>query len=255
MRRPAQHRHQPGANTWAHPYTGVAGMSVFYNDGGNPPAPAAGEPKTVEPPKPGPPPVAKEFTQEDLERVAAREKAQGKRSALKEFAEEHGFSSPEDAATFIAAARQAQQDALTEQERQAQQLAADRAKLEQERSQVEATRRTLKREQALTRLGALDTEDAPNLQDALAMLDRDLRDQPDADDASLNKAAAALKARRPELFGTKAPETAPPAVLPPAPGGAPAGGGTPRVPATKDDVKARAHAKAVKMGFAKPDAA
>lgn len=249
MRRPAQHRYGPTANTWAHPYTGPAGLAVFYNDGGNPPTPAppAADPKPADPPKPGPPPVTKEFTQEDLERVAAREKAQGKRSALKEFAEEHGFTSPEDAATFIAAARQAQDAALSEQEKRERELADREAKAEAREKAAIERERVANRRAVLVGLGATGAD----LEDAAALL----RVADDADDTAVAEAADALKARRPELFGTKAPETVPP-VLPPAPGGAPAGGGTPRVPATKDDVQARALARAQKMGFAKkPDAA
>jgi hypothetical protein len=45
MRRPAQHRLGPtAASGWAHPYTGLASIGVFYNDGGQtatvPPAPS-----------------------------------------------------------------------------------------------------------------------------------------------------------------------------------------------------------------------
>jgi len=229
MRRPAQQPYGPTARTaWAHPYRGVTGMAVFYNDGGDPAAqPAAPAPK------PGPPPTpAGTFTQEDLDRIAAKEKDQGKRAGAKEalerFAADHGFSNVDDAKAFIAAARKAQEDALSEQEKATKQLEKDRAAVAAESQKIAAERRALRREQALTRLGALDITDdqgqvtAPNLQDALAMLDRDLRDTPDADEQTVAEAAAKLKARRPELFGAVRP--ADPGQMPPAPGGAPAGG-------------------------------
>ena len=100
MRRPAHLATAPG---WAHPYTGPSSLAIFYNDGGDPPA---------HPPKPGPPPApSPQFTQEDLERIAAKEKSQGERAgarkALEEFATEHGFSNVDDAKAFIAAARKA----------------------------------------------------------------------------------------------------------------------------------------------------
>lgn len=40
MRRPTQHHAIPAIESaWAHPYAGMTGLGVFYNDGG-PPAPA-----------------------------------------------------------------------------------------------------------------------------------------------------------------------------------------------------------------------
>ncbi|MFD0555316.1 hypothetical protein ACFQ0X_43660 [Streptomyces rectiviolaceus] len=222
MRRPAQHHTRPALDTgWAHPYPAGLFSPVFYADGDPDPA----VPPAPAPPKPAPPAVSG-FSQEDLERIAAKEKSQGERAgarkALEDFAKEHGFSNVDDAKTFIAEARKAQQDALSEQERAQQQLADERKKIEQERAEAAADRRTLRREQALTRLGALDSDDAPNLQDALAMLDRDLRETPDADAATVAEAAEKLKKRRPELFGTAS--TPDPTAAPAAPSGMPAPG-------------------------------
>ncbi|MFJ9799833.1 hypothetical protein [Streptomyces sp. NPDC101145] len=251
MRRPALRRPTP----WAHPYTGIDGLAVFYNSGGEPtppqgdPTPTA--PKPTPPPAPAPAPApAKEFTQEDLDRIAAREKAQGKRSALKEFAEEHGFSSAEDAAAFIAAARQAQQEALSEEEKRRQELDRREQELAAKEAAAVALERAAVRRAALMKLGALGDD----LEDALALLERDLRDQPDADEAAVTAAAEAIKARRAGLFGADPAAAKTPPVLPPAPAGAPAGG-PPRTPAVKDDVKARALERARKMGYAPRDAA
>jgi hypothetical protein len=236
MRAPAQH-HRPGlaaARGWTHPYTGVRSLGVFYNDGGDPPT---GDPAS--PPKPGPPPnpaPTPQYTQEDLERIAAKEKDQGKRAgarqALEDFAKEYGFSNVDDAKAFIEAARKAQDDALSEQERAKKKLEADQQAIATERQTIAAERRALRREQALSRLGAVDTKDdqgndIPNLQDALAMLDRDLAATPDADEQAVAEAAARLKARRPELFGIQTPAPGP-GQMPPAPGGSPAGGPPPR---------------------------
>jgi len=189
-----------------------------------------------DPPKPGPPPTpSATFTQEDLERIAAKEKSQGERAgarrALEEFAAEHGFANVDDAKAFIEAARKAQDEALSEQERAKKKLEADQQAIAAERQTIAAERRALRREQALSRLGAIDAKDdqgndIPNLQDALAMLDRDLAATPDADEHTVAEAAAKLKARRPELFGT--PAAPQPSQMPPAPGGAPAGGPPPR---------------------------
>ncbi|MFC7794646.1 hypothetical protein [Streptomyces cinereoruber] len=254
MRRPTQPAlHKPGA--WTHPYTGIAAHAVFYNDGGGtppakPPVPATftappAQPATPPAPAPNQAPAADAsellVSQDQLSALAAKEKAQGERAgarkALEKFAADNGFSNVEDAQTFINAARQAQQDALTEQERAQQQLAADKARIEQERTALENAKRTLAREQTLIRLGALDVLDdtgnvtAPNLQDALALLERELRDTPDAEPADITAAATRVKTRHPSLFGTT--PTPAPQLLPPAPAGAPATGLRPGTAAHK----------------------
>ncbi|WP_331728854.1 hypothetical protein OG693_39555 (plasmid) [Streptomyces sp. NBC_01259] len=223
MRRPALHRtRRPAASSaWAHPYPAGLFSPVFYNDGGDPPA---GDPAPADPPKPAPP-AQRTFTQAEVEALAAKEKAQGKRSAAKEFAEKHGFTTIEDAETFIAAARKAQDDALSEQEKQARQVAEERRTIEADKAALAAERRTVRLEQSLTRLGAIDTGDTPNLQDAMALLERELRATPDADADAITEAAERIKARRPAFFGVPTPaDPAPASQLPPAPGGAPAGG-------------------------------
>jgi hypothetical protein len=245
MRRPAQHR--PGlaaAHGWTHPYTGIRSLGVFYNDGGNNPA---GEPNSAPAPKPGPPPQPT-FTQEDLERIAAKEKSQGERAgarkALEDLAAELGFSNIDDAKAFVAAGRKAQQDALSEQERREQEVAERERKAADLIARAEARERAAIRTDALVRLGATGED----LEDAAALL----RVADDADEQTVSDAAEVLKTRRPELFGAKT--TSPASALPPAPGGAPAGG-PPRTAPTKDDVQARARKRAEQMGFRRPDAA
>lgn len=260
MRRPALHRPTPSTGldiiwattaadlTWAHPYTGPAAMATFYNDGGTPtPAPAPA-PAAV-PPVPGPPPApAATFTQDDLDRIAAREKAQGARAgareALEKFAADLGFTTIEDTKAFIQEGRKAKQDALSEDEKRRQELDQREQQLTHREQQAAAAQRNAERRLALVSLGA--TGDA--LEDAVALLEHALRDQPTADADAVTAAATALKERRGELFGAPAPTT--PTVLPPAPGGSPAGGGTPPRPATtREDAKARAEKRAAAMGF------
>jgi len=225
MRRPTHHRFGPtAAPGWAHPYTGLTGLTVFYNDGGDPPA---GDPAPATPPKPGPPPAATvSMSQDELNALAAREKSQGERAgarkALEKFAEDHGFSNADDAAAFIAAARKAQQDALSEEERRRQELEQREQELAARETAAISRERAAIRKAALVQLGATGSD----LEDALALLERDLRDTPDADENAVQAAAEALKARREALFGiTPAPQ---PNSMPPAPGGAPAGGPPPR---------------------------
>lgn len=249
MRRPA---HRPGlaaAHGWTRPYAGIESMAVFYNDGGNPPSTDPGTPPA---PKPGPPPTptpVPQFTQEDLDRIAAKEKAQGQRAgarqALEDMARELGFTNPDDVKTFVAAARKAQQDALSEDEKRRQELEQREQQLAAREAAAAERERAANRRAVLAGLGATGDD----LEDAAALL----RVPDDADDQALREAAEALKTRRPELFGSR-PATSPSA-LPPAPGGAPASAPPARSTPSKDDAKARARALAVKMGYAKPDAA
>lgn len=248
MRRPPQHR--PGlaaAHGWTHPYTSIQALAVCYADGGG------NEPAAPPVPKPGPPPnppaPAPMFTQEDLERIAAKEKAQGQRAgarqALEDLAKELGFSSPDDVKKFVAAARKAQQDALSEEEKRRQELERREQELAAREAAAIAREAAATRRMILAGLGATGDD----LEDAAALL----RVADDADEDTIREAAEALKNRRPELFGARpAPAPSP---LPPAPGGAPAGPTPARTTHSKDDAKARARALAIKMGYAKPDAA
>ncbi|HEX5566613.1 MAG TPA: hypothetical protein VFY14_06735 [Streptomyces sp.] len=249
MRCPRRPAHAPAASGpgWTHPYTGtLAALAVCHADGGDPPnpAPPAGDPAPAAP-KPSPPPGVLTMTQDELTALAAREKAQGKRSALKEFAEEHGFTTVDDAKAFIAAARKAQDDALSEQEKREKALAEREAAAEAREKAAIARERAANRRAVLVGLGATGDD----LEDAVALL----RVADDADDTAVREAAEALKERRPELFGTaRTPERPTP---PPAPGGAPAGGPPARPPATKDDITERARQRAIAMGLRTDDAA
>ncbi|TXS68947.1 hypothetical protein, partial [Streptomyces sp. sk2.1] len=187
-------------------------------------------------------------TQAEVEALAAKEKAQGQRAgartALEEFATEHGFSNVDDAKAFITAARKAQQDALSEDEKRRQQLEQRERELTAREAAATVRERDAHRRTVLVGLGATGDD----LEDAAALL----RVDDSADESTVRGAAEKLKERRPELFGTKAAPQ--PSALPPAPGGAPAGG-PPRAPASKDDVQARARKRAEQMGFRRPDAA
>lgn len=211
------------------------------------------------------------MTQAAFTKIMARENAKGRRAALRELAEAAGVpltatvsNDPDSAeldqlAKFLKDAETTRQAQLTEDQRRAEELQRqnqalqdDRTRLDQEKKAIEDQRRALAREQALIRLGAVDMADdkgtvtAPNLQDALAMLERDLRETPDADTTAVATAAEALKKRRPELFGAAhAPQT-----LPPAPSGGPAGGNQPRQPSPgKDAVREEAKRWADRLGY------
>lgn len=273
MRRPAQQHRTTGpvdTSTWAHPYTGISGLAVFYNgDPAAPPAPvptpadlaaraAAVQPGQGAPPEPL---IDKEtglaMTQARFTKIMTRENVKGRNNAFRELAEAAGLPfDPEnfDPATFgkvVKDAKQAKQAQLTEEQRRAEELAErERAAEAREAAATEREATAARRDRdsgiraALVRLGATGDD----LDDAAALL----RVPDDADEAAITTAATALKERRPVLFGG----TTPAATLPPAPGGAPAGGPPQRTPGGgKDAVKEAARARAVAMGLRTDDAA
>ncbi|MFD8470421.1 hypothetical protein ACFV10_35550, partial [Streptomyces cyaneofuscatus] len=106
MRRPTQHHTTPAIHSaWAHPYTGVPALGVFYNDGGNPPAPAH-VPTPAELAARTAPPAAPQvpqtpidpddekvtFTQRRLNTIMRDEKEEGRRAALRAIAESAGLN-------------------------------------------------------------------------------------------------------------------------------------------------------------------
>ncbi|MEU1078155.1 hypothetical protein ABZ404_36815 [Streptomyces sp. NPDC005878] len=268
MRRPALYRPAPADTTaWTHPYTGLAAVAVFYNDGGGapqPPAPAA-PPAHAPGPVPGPPapapaPGAPEplidhetgvaMTQARFSKIMTRENGKGRTAALRELAEAAGLTfdpettSAETFAKMIKDAETARQAQLSEEQRRTEELAAreqqiaDRERQAQEREAAAARRdRESRIRAALVGLGATGDD----LDDATALL----RVADDADDAAITQAAEALKKRRAELFGGTSPST-----LPPAPSGGPAGGPPPRnQPGSKDAVAEAARKRAEAMGL------
>lgn len=270
MRRPTQHHIPAIHSAWAHPYTGVPALGVFYNDGGNPqapapvPTPAELAARTAPPTPQAPqPPVDPEdekvtFTQRRLNTIMRDEKEEGRRAALRAIAESAGLNPDQvdldQVGKLVKEAGEANRQRMSEVERQQAdaQAATERAAqqvAEAEKKAAAAQALTLEAQQqmALIRLGA----NPDDLADVTALLRNDLQgiDQPTVE--QIREKAEALKARRPADFGGTAPQT-----LPPAPGGAPAGGPPPRTPAGgKDAIKAAAEARARAMGLRTDNAA
>lgn len=265
MRAPAQHR-RPGltaAPGWAHPYTGVASLAVFYNDGGNPPADPP-TPADIPPKRPAPTPVLPDdgqvvMPQDKFTQNMTEQRRRGRHAAYREIAEAAGITDfdvdtfdPKAFAQSFKEAQAARQALLTEEQRRAEEvtqreqaLAAREEAAARREAEAATAARQVKIRAALVKLGATGDD----LEDAAALL----RVADDADDDAITQAADALKARRGELFGNP---TVPATQLPPAPAGAPAPGGAPRTTPSKDDARARALERARKMGYAKkPDAA
>lgn len=278
MRRPTQHHTTPAIRSaWVHPYTGTAGLGVFYNDGGTPPAtppaqvPTPGDLAALSSPPPstasqaGPERLIDRdtglpMTQARFSKIMTRENTKGRNSAFRELAEAAGI--PFDPDNFDASkfgdmfkqAEQARQAQLSEEQKRAEDLAR-REKEFEERVAATAAReaevaqrdRQSLMQAALVRLGATDED----LTDATELLKARIADG--SDSAAITAAAEKLKEQRPGFFGG----TAQTSTLPPAPGGAPAGGPPPRTPAGgKDAINEAARKRAEAMGLrTKPEAA
>lgn len=233
MRRPAQHYLAPPARTgWAHPYTGITGAAVFYNDGGQPPAPSGvPTPGDVAPHKnpPAVEPIRDEngvvMTQERFGQNMAKERRAGRHAAFRELAEAAGMDfdidqfDPKKFGEMFKKADEARKAKLTEDEQRAEALrqqeetlTARAAAVEKQEQAARQLAHSTRVRAALVSLGAsgADLEDAASL----------LRVPEDASDDDLAKAATELKERRAEMFGA-GPAAATP---PPAPSGMPAPG-------------------------------
>ena len=277
MRRPALYRPTRTATGpgWSHPYTGPLAHAVFYNDGGNEgsgsgqgagvPTPAdlaaRATQQTVgqgQQAAAGPQPLidrqtGQPMTQDRLTQLCAKQKDEGRRSVLRSLAESVGLNPDEVDADKLTGMlknyQQAARERMSEVERreadatEAQKRAAQAARAEAEQIRRDAEQRIL-----LTRMGV--TPD--NLRDVGALLSNDLTaaglTEPTAE--QVKATAEKLKERRPQDFGQPAAAQG----MPPAPGGAPAGGQQPRQPtATKDAVRSAARQRAIDMGLRAAD--
>ncbi|WP_093804013.1 DUF4355 domain-containing protein [Streptomyces sp. Wb2n-11] len=227
MRRPALDRITGPVDTtaWAHPYP--AAPSPRFSTPPATPAgcrdPPAGDTDPADPPKPKAPatrpgPADGELIVRSdwLEQKLTAEKDSGRRNGNQRLASDLGFDDVNSLRQYVEDKKKAEQAQLSETERRAKELEDRERKLAEKETQAAARERVANRRAILVGLGATGTD----LDDATALL----RVDNDASDDDVTAAAEALKARRPELFGVR-PQTDPAAPqLPPAPGGAPAGG-------------------------------
>lgn len=197
------------------------GRPIYTIAGGAPDDPpvtaAPGAVGVVTPPAP-PVPTTGTFTQDDLTRLAAREKAQGERAGEKaggrKLAEQLGL----DPDTFDAAAvrkilegqRTAELEKLSEADKAKADAQADRAAAAADRAAALAERLAGRKERVLRAAGV---PDGKGLAVAVSALEITLDD----DDATVTAAVAALQGDIPGLFAPGAPR------VPGAPGGAPTG--------------------------------
>lgn len=185
---------------------------------GTPPASGAGTP---------PPAPDAKFTQADLDRIAAREKEEGRRAAERATAEALGCT-VEEAKKLIEEKRQADLGKMDEADRKAAEAADAKSKADAEKAKAEAAQATVaadKRRLAVKE-ALIDAECRKDRRDAAVTLIGDLPDV-DASTEDGQKAIAAAveecKKTYPEFFGA----------APGAPSGVPSG----RPPAGSGDAK------------------
>ncbi|MFJ1837851.1 hypothetical protein ACIOJ9_28775 [Streptomyces sp. NPDC088175] len=168
-------------------------------------------------------------TQKRLNVLLTREKDQGRQAALRALATDAGLDPDTIDATqlkqVLADARALKDAQLSEEQRtvaefdrREQAVAAKEAEAATALAAAQTQLQEAQRTAALVALGAAGDD----LEDALVLLDKALKDTDDPDTAAVTEAAKDLKKRRPGLFGT--PETPPKPPTPPAPSGSPAGG-------------------------------
>ena len=157
------------------------------------------------------------FTQAELNRIAAREKEEGKRAAARELAEQLGCT-VDEAKELIARARAQDDSQKTEAQKAREAADKEKADAEKERAEAAKEKHTARIERCLLKAGVPDTK----LDKVARMLDVEVGAEID----KIDEAAKELKKEFPELF---AGERKPP------PGSDPGGsGGKPPVKPNED---------------------
>lgn len=189
---------------------------------------------TVIPPEPAPPtPSApapgdsdKKFTQDDLTRIATREKQEGRTAAQNELLKSLGVETLDQAKDALKRQRDAEQSTLTQAQKDADKAAKDASEAAGVKAEALRERLMARVERALVRAGVADG----TLDDVAKLVT--VADDADAD--AILAAVEALKTRIPALFGPAPPE---PGKGPPKPSD-PGSGPRPPVPTdTQGQVK------------------
>jgi len=154
------------------------------------------------PPPPPPPPSgtdnARTFTQEDLNRVAAREKDEGKRSAERAILAALGVDDLDSAKKILADKQAADEAKLSEVDKR--EKAATKAQTEAAEAKATATKMTLDAKVERAILEKLLGEEQVKALSAAATLRRLIEVTPDADDKAISDAVTELATTMPHLF-------------------------------------------------------
>lgn len=137
------------------------------------------------------------FTQDDITRIATREKDEGKRAGTREVLEALGFSSIDDAKRFKAALDEAERQKLSDTDRARQDAEAEKAAAQREKEEARKDRVDGWIESALNKAGITEDDDVILLARLLDV------DYTSAKREEVTEAVKALKERKPALFTVK----------------------------------------------------
>lgn len=182
----------------------------------NPPSPPPPAPPAPAPPEPG-----KSFTQDDITRIATREKAEGRQAGINEILKELGVTDLEEGKTLLKRIRDAEDAQKTQAQKDAEAALTAKAEADKARKEAALERLMAKTERALLKAGVPDTK----LEKVAKLVSLDSK----ADDAAIAQAVEDVKKDFPELFTGAAPPD--PGKNPPKPSDP---GGPPRPPAPTD---------------------
>lgn len=144
------------------------------------------------------------LTSAELEAMTARAASRGSRKAVKTLRDELGFESVDEMKAFIQAKREAEQEALSDQEKATKAAEAKALEAEAEKNAASALRRSVLIERQIVRAGVTDEKKTERIATLVhAELDPDL-DSDEWNEAMVT-AVASLEKDMPELFAGKRP--------------------------------------------------
>lgn len=186
-------------------------------------------------PAPTPPPAAQGLSQEEVSRIAAREKEEGRKAALAQVAADLGVDL-ETAKTVIAEAKKRSDSEKSEAQREREAASAEKQAAEREKAEAAKERHEARLDRAFVAAGLTDETKISRYS---KLLDVAVGASPE----DIKKAVDALKKDEPTLFGGATPPA--PGNRPPAPGGDPQG--NPPPPKQNEDAFQRGIERAKKV--------
>lgn len=144
--------------------------------------------------KPPQEPDGSTFTQDDVTRIAAREKDQGKRSGQREILDMLGVESVDDVKSFMDKQREAEEARMTEADKAKKAAERDKAEAEAIRAEALAERYNARVERELLKAGVAEG--------SIAKVSRlvEVDDPANADSEVITAAVADLRKEMPQLF-------------------------------------------------------
>lgn len=172
------------------------------------------------PADPGHVPAPQGLSQEEVNRIATRQKDEGRKAERQAWLESLGVTDAKEAKAILDAARERAEADKSEQQKAVEAAIAAQDKARAAETALEQDRRALAAERALLRAGILSDEQVAEL---VPLVTAKVSESVDA-----AAAVEQLKVTFPQLF------TVPTNAVPPPPSGEPASGGTPPAPRIAD---------------------